>query len=121
MSKTLEVLEQLIEIGGSFTYENFRSATSDYGYPAAISEEWVIWQARAKTFLIAKFGEHSVPAQTLEKGLKLSLLGHEENRFINAKAHVLSALKSARASILDEVLPEVGNLEVNQEGGSNIK
>jgi predicted nucleotide-binding protein len=116
MATTKEILNNLIEEGEQFTYSNFCSTRSEYGYPASYSEEWVIWQSRAKTFLNAKFGEESIPAQTLQRGLGYRLLGNGENKFTNAKTLILSALKSAKASIEDEVLPEVGAIQVNEKG-----
>jgi predicted nucleotide-binding protein len=116
MSKTLKAINNLIEEGEQFTFKNFCSSWSEYGYPASYSEEWIIWQSRAKTFLSAKFGEKSVPAQTLERGLGYRLLRNGEDNFLNSKTLILSALKAARASIEDDVLPEVGKLEVSIEG-----
>ena len=116
MSKTLDTLNELIEQGQSFTYQNFCSSWGEYGYPESYSEEWIVWQSRAKTFVNAKFGEESVPAQTLERGLGYRLLGNGESKFTNAKTLILSALKAAKVSIEDEVLPEVGEVEVSDEG-----
>lgn len=116
MPTTLDTLDELIGEGEKFTYENFCASTSRHGYPVAYSEEWVVWQSRAKTFLEAKFGEDSVPAQTLERGLGIRVLGNGQEKFTNAKSLMLSSLKSARASVADEVLPEVGALEVSPEG-----
>ena len=116
MSKTSKIIDELIEQGEAFTFKNFCSGVSEYGYPNAYSEEWIVWQSRAKTFINAKFGEGSVPAQTLERGLGIRVLGNGQEKFSNAKTLILSALKAARASIADEVLPEIGAIEVSAEG-----
>ena len=116
MSDTLETLSKLIEEGQTFTYQNFCSSRGEYGYPESYSEEWLIWQNRTKTFIDAKFGQDSVPAQTIDKGLRIRTLGYGEDRFMNAKTRILSALKAAKASIEDSVLPEVGEVEVSQRG-----
>lgn len=116
MSKTLDILNELITTGEAFTYQNFCSSWGEYGHPKTYSEEWLIWQSRSKTFINAKFGEESVPAQTLARGLGYRLLGNGDDKFANAKTLILSALKSAKFSIEDEVLPEVGEVEVNDEG-----
>ncbi|WP_020146895.1 TIR domain-containing protein [Thioalkalivibrio sp. ALJ15] len=116
MPAMFDTLDELISEGEKFTYENFRATTSRHGYPAAYSEEWVVWQSRARTFLEAKFGQDSVPAQTLQKGLVIRVLGFGEEKFTNAKTMILSSLKSARASVADEVLPEVGALDVSPDG-----
>lgn len=116
MATTLETLNKLIEEGEGFTYRNFCSSRSEYGYPTSYSEAWVIWESRTKTFLHAKFGEESVPSQTLQRGLGYRVLGNGEDKFTNAKTLILSALKSARASIEDDVLPEIGTVKVSGEG-----
>ncbi len=116
MSKTIDTLNSLIQEGNKFTYRNFCSSWGQYGHPASYSEEWIIWQSRAKTFINAKFGEESVPAHTLQRGLGYRLIGTGEDKFTNAKTLILSALKSAKFSIEDEVLPEIGKVEVNEEG-----
>lgn len=116
MSNTLKIINELIEQGEAFTFRNFCSSFSQYGNPNAYSEEWIVWQSRAKTFINAKFGEDSVPAQTLERGLGIRVLGNGQDKFTNAKTLMLSALKAARASISDEVLPEIGTIKVSTEG-----
>lgn len=116
MSKTADILEELIATGEGFTFRNFCSSVSQYGNPSAYSEEWVVWQSRAQTFIFAKFGEESVPAQTLKRGLGIRVLGNGEEKFTNAKTLMLSALKAARASMLDDVLPEVGEVEASSDG-----
>ena len=116
MSKTIDTLNDLIGQGEAFTYQNFSSGLSRNGYPEAYSEEWIIWQSRAKTFITAKFGKDSVPAQTLERGLGIRVLGYGENKFTNAKALILSGLKAASASITDEVLPEIGKVKFSTSG-----
>lgn len=116
MSKTKKVLDELIAKGEGFTFQNFCASVSQYGHPNAYSEDWAIWEARAQTFIFAKFGEESVPAHTLKRGLGIRVLGNGEEKFTNAKNLILSALKAALASIEDDVLPEVGNAKVNPSG-----
>lgn len=116
MSKTIQILEKLVAQGEKFTYKNFCGSWSEYGFPATYSEEWITWQSRVQTFLLSKFGEESVPAQTLKRGLGYRVLGNGETQFANAKALILSALKSARLSIDDEALPEVGVPKVSETG-----
>ncbi len=116
MSRTVKILDELIAQGERFNFQNFCAGVSQFGYPNSYSEEWIVWQSRAKTFIKAKFGEESVPAHTLERGLGIRVLGNGEEKFTNAKTLILSALKSARLSISDEVLPEVGEIEVNPSG-----
>lgn len=116
MNKTIDILNELIRKGEEFNYYNFCSSRGEYGYPESYSEEWIIWLSRTETFINAKFGEVSVPAKTLKSGLGYRLLGNGEDKFTNAKTLILSALKSAKLSIKDDVLPEVGKVEVNEEG-----
>lgn len=116
MSKTKDILNELIEMGEKFTFRNFCAGVSQYGHPNAYSESWVIWQSRAQTFIFAKFGESSIPAQTLKRGLGVRVLGNGEEKFTNAKTLILSGLKAAYASIEDEVLPEIGQVEINPNG-----
>ena len=116
MSNTINIIDELIEQGEAFTFNNFCAGFSQYGNPNAYSEEWIVWQSRTKTFINAKFGEDSVPAHTLERGLGIRVLGNGQEKFTNAKTLILSALMAARASIADEVLPEVSEVEVSAEG-----
>lgn len=116
MPKTKAILNELIEMGEQFTYKNFCSSFSQYGHPSSYSEDWLIWQSRSQTFIFAKFGESSIPAQTLKRGLGIRVLGNGEEKFTNAKTLILSALKSACISIEDEVLPEKGQVEISPTG-----
>jgi len=116
MSRTIKILQELIEQGEKFTYKNFCGSWDEYGHPATYSEEWITWQSRLQTFLLSKFGEESVPSQTLKRGLGYRLLGKEEKHFVNSKTLILSALKSAKLSIDDEALPEVGVPNVSETG-----
>lgn len=116
MNRTIQILGELIEQGEKFTYRNFCGSWSARGYPATYSEEWITWQSRVQTFLFSKFGEESVPAQTLKRGIGCRVLENTETLFANAKALILSALKSARLSIDDEALPEVGVPRVSETG-----
>jgi predicted nucleotide-binding protein len=116
MSRTIQILQELIEQGEKFTYKNFCGSWSKYGHPETYAEEWVIWRSRVQTFMFSKFGEDSIPAKTLKSGLSYSLIGNEEKNFVNAKTLILSALKSAKISIEDEVLPKIGSPRVSETG-----
>ncbi len=116
MSRTVQILQELIEQGEKFTYKNFCGSISQYGYPDTYSEEWVTWRSRVETFLLSKFGEESVPAQTLKDGLRYPVLHEGKEKFENSKTIILSALKSAKLSIADETLPEVGLPKVSDTG-----
>jgi len=116
LSRTTKTLEELIEQGEQFTFQNFCGSWSEYGNPATYTEKWITWQSRAETFILSKFGEESVPSKTLQRGLGIRVLGRAENEFTNAKTLILSALKSAKLSIIDETLPEVGIAQANESG-----
>lgn len=116
MSQTLDIINELIDQGEAFSFNNFHAGVSQFGYPESYSEGWIVWQSRSKTFINAKFGGDSVPAHTLERGLGIRVLGNGQDKFTNAKTLMLSALKAARASIADNVLPEIGAVKVNKNG-----
>lgn len=115
MTSTKEILESLIRDGEDFRYENFCASWAG-GYPNTCSQKWIIWQTRVETFIRGKFGENSVPYETLAKGLSIRLMGNGSDKFNNAKALLLGALHSAQLSIGDNVLHEVGLPGVSSTG-----
>lgn len=112
----MNILRSLVEEGEKFTYKNFCSSFSQYGFPATYSQEWVVWRTRVESFIKSRFGENSVPYEALSKGLGIRVLGNEQKSFENAKALMLGALRGAEISFGDDSLQEVGRPHVSDTG-----
>ena len=90
-----EIIENLIEEGESFTYENF-SSKGNFGYPESFTPEYTSWYLRVEESLKTLFGVTSSIFRVFEKSKKVRVLGNEIAKFNRAKGYILGALKTAK-------------------------
>jgi hypothetical protein len=102
MPGVISGLPELIEQGEQFTYENFASK-STYGFPNALSADWLVWTHRVSE--IVDEIEGSTIADSLERGLKESLLGNGDDNFFTAKNSILNGLRAAQKVFGEPAVP----------------
>lgn len=96
-------LQKLVQDGEKFSYQNFCSSRSEYGYPQALSHEWLIWTGRLE-HLCSELGPNNPASRNITIGLKTVVLGNGEDKFKKALSFLIGGLKIAEA-LLDEVKP----------------
>lgn len=94
MQDVIARLERLIEEGQSFTYENF-SEKNDYGHPESLTPKWFSWIGRTRMLVEATLGMESPVGEMLDIGLKMYVIGNEQDKFNKAKSHIIGALTTA--------------------------
>jgi predicted nucleotide-binding protein len=100
LSDAKENIELLLERGKKFNYANF-STKGQYGYPEALSPDWVAWTTRVKGALGGLFGETAAPTTLLKSASRVPLIEFGQDKFENALSHYLGALQ-ASLEILDK-------------------
>lgn len=75
----LTKIPELITQGEKFTWDNFTSK-SDYGYPNAFSDDWLVWTHHVNQ-VVTKIGQSTI-ANSMARGLGFELLGESENSSI---------------------------------------
>lgn len=83
---------ELITEGEKFTWRNFASK-SDYGYPNAFSDDWLVWTHHVNE-VVVKIGQSTI-ANSIARGLGIELLGHDESSFQSARGLIVNGLKAA--------------------------
>lgn len=106
MEKAKAKLQLLVKDGEGFTYNNF-AAKSDYGYPSALTPEWVTWTTRVKGAVTELFGKGSAPYETLSASWGVHLLGNEADQFLLCKSYLLSALNAALEALGNDTFGEL--------------
>jgi predicted nucleotide-binding protein len=100
MTNDVGRLQALRTEGESFTYENF-SPKSAHGYPVALSSEWIDWTTRVESAVLELLGAESVAHRSVQRGLNVHLIGNGQDKFSQAKAHLLGSLRAAEQILSD--------------------
>jgi hypothetical protein len=74
-----KIVDELIALGETFTYENFSSSKSQYGYPNSLKPEWIAFTTRCTSIVRKLFGEDSPADKTLNAGLAVRILGNDRD------------------------------------------
>jgi predicted nucleotide-binding protein len=91
MEDNKKVLEQLLDKGYSFNFQNF-STKSEYGYPKALSHEYNSWVAKVDTVLLTIFGKNSPVYEMYKKNENYKVLGNDSDKFENQISKILGAI-----------------------------
>lgn len=90
-----KVVNELISYGETFTYQNF-SSKSQYGYPAAVTPEWITFTTSCIGIIRKLFGVGSAADEMLKAGMEVPVLGYGQDKFEHAKSYFLGSLAMAR-------------------------
>ncbi len=101
MAEVIAGIPELIERGKKFTYENF-SSKSDYGYPNAYSDEWLVW-THSVIGIAAQIGQSPI-GNSIARGLGIEMIGNDQEKFESAKALIVSGLQAAQR-VFGEAIP----------------
>jgi predicted nucleotide-binding protein len=112
MKSDIERLGALRVEGEAFTYQNF-SSKSERGYPASPTPAWVNWTTRVESAVIRLLGPESAPLKSLQYGLNVPLMGNGPDKFSQAHAYIIGALKAA-----EQILSEKGQSRSPVSGAS---
>jgi predicted nucleotide-binding protein len=105
LESNLEQLERLLKEGSSFTFSTF-SDRSQSQYGGEDSPNWLAWKTRVNNALKATLEENSAPVVLLMRAIGLETRGFLEDRFLNQKSLILSALEKAIKIVEDDVFGE---------------
>jgi predicted nucleotide-binding protein len=89
-----KLLEDLLNSGNDFNYDNF-SVKGQYGYPESIKPEYIAWKTRAETVLIDAFGKSSPVFEMFKKNEEFRLKGYGSDQFNSSHDYILGALSAA--------------------------
>jgi predicted nucleotide-binding protein len=120
MTDTQNKLDQLIEKGKAFTFENF-STKGVRGYPEAYTSDWIIWREQSQQ-IISQLGRQNHAAKAIISGLNSPTLGNGEDTFRHARDSMLNGLIAAKALWEDTPapLPEQRHEPVRTEKSNRI-
>lgn len=106
MENAIQKVSLLIEQGEQFTYGNF-SMKGEYGYPAALSPEWVAWSTRVNGAIKGLLGTDSASMKMLVAASDVRLLGNGQDKFLQVKGYYLGALTAAKEVLSEDTFGEL--------------
>jgi len=115
MERRAEKINKLISQGEWFTYDNF-ATKGEYGYPDALTSEFVAWRTRVKSSVFSLFGVNSAPMDMLKLGLGVLLIGFGRDNFQAAQAYFLGALKAVKDVLEEDTFGELRDADARAPG-----
>lgn len=106
MESNLGQLERLLKQGSNFTFGNFSDNSHGKGYGGEDSPEWLVWKTRVFNTLRAILEENSAPVTLLMRAMEIQTAGFKEDRFLNQKSSMLSAVEQTIKIVQDDVFGE---------------
>lgn len=100
-----KTIRSLIEEGEHFTYDNF-SLKGKHGYPSSASVAWVTWTTRVAGAIGRIFSENSEAQDLLNRAKNVGVLYNGSDKFEQAKASYLGALKTAQSVLSQDTFGE---------------
>ncbi len=113
MESRLKVVEQLVEVGNNFTFQNFCYPNGSFPgkFGGADSSEWLEWKTRVKNFVNKSMAEDSPAVDMVSEALFIPTSGNEPAQFERAKATLLKALVNIADALKEDVYGELKNEE----------
>jgi len=106
MEDALKKVEQLLEMGNNFTFENFATKSS-HGNTSHYLPEWVAWRARVTGAIEGLFDSNSAPVTMVQAAARLQVIGNGPDKFELARSYYLGSLMAAREVLQNDAFGEI--------------
>ncbi|MFA6113121.1 MAG: nucleotide-binding protein [Sphingomonas sp.] len=108
MEGALKKIDDLIESGNKFTFDNFSTKT-ERGYVESYTSAWLSWKVRVSGAISALFKSDSAQFKMISAADRINLPGYGQDNFSLAMSHYMGALEAARDLLGDDTFGELNN------------
>ncbi len=109
MNSKIDIVEQLLEDGNKFNFQNFCYPNSSYPgqFGGANTIEWIEYKTRVKNFINKSMSEDSPAVKMVSVALAIKTQGYEPEKFERAKASLLKALENTKNALQEDIYGEL--------------
>ena len=109
MDSKLKIVEQLLEIGNNFTFQNFCYPNDSFPgeFGGEDTSEWLEWKTRVKNYIEKSMAENSPAVNMVSEALAIPTSGNQPDKFERAKATLLKALGNTAEALEKDVYGEL--------------
>ena len=109
MDSKIKIIEQLIETGNNFNFQNFCYPNSSYPneFGGEDTVEWMEWKTRTKNIILKSMSDNSPAAQMISEALSIRTEGNEPEKFERAKSSLLKALENTKSALTEDTYGEL--------------
>ena len=109
MNSKINIVEELLEIGSKFNFQNFCYPNSSFPgqFGGESTSEWIEYKTRVKNFINKFMSEDSPAVKMITIALNIKTHGNEPEKFERAKASLLKALENTKNALQEDIYGEL--------------
>lgn len=109
MNSKIDIVEQLLEDGNKFNFQNFCYSNTSYPgeYGGDDTSEWIEYKTRVKNFISKSMSEDSPAIKMVKVALAIQTQGNYPENFERAKSSLLKALENTKNALQEDIYGEL--------------
>jgi len=109
MESKLQVIEQLIKVGNSFSDRSFCYPNETYPgeFAGSDTSEWLEWKTRVRNIINKSMSKNSPAVNMVTRALAIKTSGNYFSKFEEVKASLIKALENTKNALSEDVYGEL--------------